>query len=37
MKLRDFFGPHSKKEVFALKKIIIIIIIITALSIDDEN
>ena len=34
MKLRDFFGPHSKKEVFALKKIIIII---TVLSIDYEN
>lgn len=34
MKLGDFFGPYSKKEVFALEKIIIII---TALSIDDEN
>ena len=34
MKLGDFFGPYSKKEVFALEKKIIII---TALSIDDEN
>lgn len=36
MKLGEFFGPHSKQEVFALKKIIIIITA-SALSIDDEN